>query len=141
MAHLSLVTLGVADLGRATAFYEALGWRRSSASVAGTVTFFHGTPVLALFGREDLAADARLATPPQDGSGRQALAMNLATQDEVDHVIALAETNGATVCKRAEHADWGGYSGYFLDLDGHLWEVAHNPGFTLGPDGSVRLAP
>lgn len=140
MAHVSLITLGVVDLERATAFYTALGWERSSASVAGTVTFFHGsTAALGLFGRDDLADDARVTPGSLDASGAVALAMNLESAEAVDDFLTRARSAGATITKDAERADWGGYSGYFRDPDGHLWEVAHNPGFDLRPDGGVLL--
>lgn len=139
MPHISLVTLGVDDLARSTAFYEALGWRRSTASVADTVTFLHGTPVLALYGRDALAGDALLERSAPQQAASVALAMNVATEGDVDDVIATAEQEGAVVCKPPERASWGGYSGYFLDPDDHLWEVAHNPYFALQSDGRVRL--
>ena len=138
MAHISLITLGVDDLDRATAFYEALGWRRSSASVDGTVAFLAGgTVALGLYGRDDLAADAGTRLPP--GSGAVALAMNLPSEDAVDDAIRFAAGAGGEVTRAAERADWGGYSGYVRDPDGHLWEVAHNPGFPLDEDGRVTL--
>ena len=140
MAHLSLITLGVSDLERATAFYAALGWERSAASVPGTVTFFHGsTAALGLFGRDDLADDARVPPGSLHASGAVALAMNVESPEAVDDVLTRVRTAGATITKDAERADWGGYSGYFRDPDGHLWEVAHNPGFELRPDGGVIL--
>jgi uncharacterized protein len=139
MAHVSLITLGVEDLTRATRFYEAMGWERSPASVDGTVTFLTGgTIVLSLFGRDDLAADAG-TNPGSDGTSSIALAMNLPSEDAVDDALATAAGAGATITKPPERADWGGYSGYFADPDGHLWEVAHNPGFALLPDGRVDL--
>lgn len=141
MAHISLVTLGVEDLRRATRFYEALGWRRSAASVAGTVTFLEGgSVVLALYGRADLVADAGLTAPlPAPGPAPVALAVNVANPAEVDHELATAGRAGGTITRPAETADWGGYSGYFTDPDGHLWEVAYNPGFPLLADGRVLL--
>lgn len=139
MAHISLVTLGVDDLTSATAFYEALGWRLSTASVAGTVSFFHGTPVLALFGREDLAGDAHLEPPGRDAPATSALAINLTGAQAVDDMLAAAQQAGGRICRSARRTEWGGYSGYFLDLDGHLWEVAHNPHFGLNADGRVTL--
>ena len=139
MAHVSLITLGVADLERATRFYEEMGWHRSSASVDGTVTFLRGgAVVLSLFGRQELATDA--GVPPCGGGGATvALAVNLASEDLVDDTLAAAQRAGGRITKAAERAEWGGYSGYFADLDGHLWEVAHNPGFGLLPDGRVQL--
>jgi uncharacterized protein len=139
VAHVSLITLGVRDLAGATRFYEAMGWRRSSASVEGTVAFLRGgAVVLGLFGREDLAADG--GVQPGTGSGPTvAFAMNVATEDAVDGTLTAAELAGGRITKAAARTDWGGYSGYFQDLDGHLWEVAVNPGFELLPDGRVVL--
>lgn len=139
MSYVSLVTLGVEDLADATRFYEAMGWRRSSASVDGTVAFLRGgAVVLSLFGREELAADAGVA-PSSGGGAAIALAMNVATEGAVDETLAAAARAGGRVTKPAQRSDWGGYSGYFEDLDEHLWEVAHNPGFALLPDGRVQL--
>lgn len=140
MAHVSLITLGVDDLDRATAFYEAWGWRRSSASVAGVVAFLDGgTVALGLFGREDLAADAGVGIGAPGEHGSVALAMNLASPDEVDDALRSAAAAGGRVTRPAAATEWGGYSGYVRDPDGHLWEVAHNPGFPLRDDGSVEL--
>jgi uncharacterized protein len=138
--RLSLVTLGVADLERSRRFYEqGLGWRRGNTN-AEVVFFQIGGAVLALWSRAALAADAR---QPDAGGGHGfggiALAYNTRTREEVDQVLAEAKAAGATIPKPAEDAFWGGYSGYFADPDGHLWEVAWNPGWTLLEDGSVRL--
>lgn len=139
MAHVSLVTLGVDDLDAATAFYTALGWRRSSASVAGEVAFMvGGAVVLGLYGRHDLARDAGLE-PAGGGHGDVALAMNVDSPRAVDDAIGAAVAAGGRVTRAAETAEWGGYSGYVSDLDGHLWEIAHNPGFPLQPDGRITL--
>lgn len=139
-AHISLVTLGVDDVARATAFYEAMGWTRSSASVEGTVAFLQGGAiVLGLFGRADLEADAHLPSTPARGFAHVALAMNVASEDAVDERLATAAAAGASIPKPAEQTEWGGRSGYFADPDGHLWEVAHNPGFGLLPDGRIVL--
>ena len=136
--RLSLVTLGVTDVGRARRFYEdGLGWRRGNDHEE--VVFFQlGGMVLALWGREALAEDARL---PGAGSGFGgiALAYNTRSREEVDAVLKEAEAAGATILKPAENTVWGGYSGYFADPDGHLWEVAWNPGWTLAADGSISL--
>ena len=136
--RLSLVTLGVADLERARRFYEdGLGWRRSNKEAE--VAFYQaGGMVLALWSRQALAADAHL---PAEGSGFRgiALAYNARTREEVDAVLAEAKAAGAAIPKPAEDAFWGGYSGYFADPDGHLWEVAWNPHWTIAADGSVRL--
>jgi predicted lactoylglutathione lyase len=133
----SLVTLGVADVPAATAFYERLGWRRSSASVDGDVTFI-GTPggLLALWGAGDLARDAGLAGAPAPTSSRGvALAINLGSTSEVDEAIAAWVAAGGTVTRPAEATEWGGYSGYVADPDGHLWELAHNPFWPLDERG------
>jgi uncharacterized protein len=140
MAHISLITLGVDDLARATAFYTALGWEMSPASVPDVVTFLRGgTVALALWGRDDLAADAVVAPDPPGRHGNVALAMNLSSEAEVDGALAAAADAGGIVTKPATRTEWGGYSGYFADPDGHLWEVAHNPGFPLDADGRVTL--
>lgn len=133
MAYISLVTLGVQDLARATAFYEALGWRKSTYSVDNVVSFLAGgTVVLALYGREALSNDAHV-------TATASYAMNTYTADEVDEVMRVAAAAGATVTAPATRMEWGGYVGYFTDGDGHLWEVAHNPDFPLGDDGLVYL--
>ncbi len=131
-AHLSLITLGVADVARSTAFYESLGWQRAEASEP-TITFLRlGTPgggwvVLGLFGADHLAADAHLEAAPASGFRGVTLASNQASRDDVDRVVAAFVTAGATVVKAPEAVFWGGYSGYVADPDGHLWEIAHNP--------------
>jgi hypothetical protein len=134
----TLVTLGVRDLGRSTAFYEALGWRRSFKGAEGVSFFQCGSVVLALFPREALAADAGV---PADGWGFEGFAMayNARTRAEVDAVLAEAQAAGGTIVKPAKDAFWDGYSGYLRDLDGHLWEVAWNPGFPLDETGAIRL--
>jgi catechol 2,3-dioxygenase-like lactoylglutathione lyase family enzyme len=136
--RLSLVTLGVADLERARRFYEdGLGWRRGN-NHPEVVFYQIGGAVLALWRRDALAQDAHL---PDAGSGFGgiALAYNARTREEVDAVLAEAEAAGAKILKPAEDAFWGGYSGYFADPDGHVWEVAWNPEWTIADDGSVRL--
>jgi uncharacterized protein len=136
--RLSLVTLGVADLERSRRFYEdGLGWHRGNDHPE--VVFYQlGGMVLALWGRAALAQDAHL---PGAGSGFGgiALAYNARSREEVDAVLAEAKAAGAAILKPAEHAFWGGYCGYFADPDGHPWEVAWNPDWTLADDGSVRL--
>ena len=140
MAHVSLITLGTDDLSRSTAFYEAIGWRLSSASVQGAVSFLEGgTVVLGLFDREGLAADAGVEADPAGAHGNVALAVNLPSEEEVDDLLRMAHAAGATITKPAQPTDWGGYSGYFRDPDGHLWEVAHNPHFPLGEEGRIEL--
>jgi catechol 2,3-dioxygenase-like lactoylglutathione lyase family enzyme len=134
--RISLVTLGVADIGRARAFYEALGW--SGESPDGEVVFFQaGGMVVALWSREKLAEDSGV----EDGGGwgGVTLAHNVDSPAAVDAVLAEAETAGASVSRPGAPTFWGGYSGIFVDPDGHPWEVAHNPGWVLDADGSVRL--
>ena len=135
---MTLVTLGVADVATSTAFYERLGFVRSSAS-NDSVTFFHmrGT-VLGLYGRAALAADAHVDNTPAGFSG-VTIAHNLATEDAVDQAFAHAIASGATAVKQPEKVFWGGYSGYFADPDGHLWELACNPFMPLGADGHMVL--
>ena len=137
-ARVSLITLGVADVARATEFYRALGWPLSKASVEGDVSFFRtGGALVALFGTAALADDAGVpaATGASGGFRGVSLAINLASPEEVDAALASAVAAGAALVKPARKAEWGGYHGYFADLDGHLWEVAHNPFWELGPDG------
>jgi uncharacterized protein len=141
--RLSLVTLGVRDLARARRFYEeGLGWRRDG-GVEGEVAFYQlGGMILALWGVDDLAGDARLklspATPGKSFGGL-ALAYNTRSPAEVDAVLREAEAAGAVILKPATRTDWGGTAGYFADPDGHTWEVAHNPFWTLREDGTVSL--
>ena len=136
--RMSLVTLGVADMRRARRFYEhGLGWKPGFAS--DEVVFYEtGGPIIALFGRRDLAADAQI-DDDESTFGGIALAHNVRSRDDVDAVLAEAAAAGAAILKSAEETPWGGYSGYFADLDGHLWEIAFNPAWTIGADGSVRM--
>ena len=134
--RLSLVTLGVSDMARARGFYERLGWRASSAS-NDAVTFFQASGVVfGLYGRDSLAEDATVS-PEGSGFSGVALAHNTANREAVDAVIAEAEAAGGTVVKSAEDVFWGGYSGYFADPDGHLWEVAWNPHFPFDDAGNL----
>lgn len=136
--RLSFITLGVADVARARAFYETLGWRALPQSNE-SVTFFQcGGIVFALFGRLALAEDAGLA-PHGEGFSGFALAHNVREKDEVDTVLAEAEAAGGKILKRGQEAFWGGYTGYFSDPDGHVWEVAWNPGGLIGEDGSFSF--
>ena len=138
MLRMSLITLGVADVEAATAFYEKFGLRKSSAS-QDSVSFFQlGPTVLGLFGRDDLTKDGN-AAPVWSGNGGIALAQNLRSEAEVDRLMAHAEAIGATILKTPQRAFWGGYHGYFADPDGHVWEVAYNPFFNLDESGSVIL--
>ena len=136
--RVSLITLGVADLERSRAFYERLGWRRSMAQTEGIVFFQAGSIALALYPRNELAKDAHVTSDGQGFSGIT-LAYNGRTRAEVDSVLNEAAAAGAKIVKPAEEAFWGGYSGYFSDPDGFLWEVAWNPGFAIAEDGSVRI--
>jgi catechol 2,3-dioxygenase-like lactoylglutathione lyase family enzyme len=136
--RLSLVTLGVTDVERSRAFYEALGWRGQT--VEETVFFQLGGQALVLWGRDKLAADAGVPDDQGDtGFAGITLAQNVRSPDEVDDIVARAVTAGATVTRSAAPTFYGGYAAYFRDLDGHLWEVAPNPGFTLTDDGSLEL--
>jgi uncharacterized protein len=138
-ARINLVTLGVSDVARSTAFYGALGWTPADGSQP-EITFLQlGPVVLALFGHDDLADDAHLPRQPQPLFRGVSLAINLEDEAAVDAAMAAAAAAGATVVKPAERVFWGGYSGYVADPDGHLWEIAHNPHWTIGADGLVRL--
>ena len=136
--RLTLVTLGVADVARARAFYEALGFKASSDSNRSVTFFDAGGVVLALFGRAALAEDAHVANTDAGFSG-VTLAHNVSSDADVDRVLADAVDAGATLLKPGQKVFWGGYSGYFSDPDGHLWEVAHNPFWPLSEDGQVVL--
>jgi catechol 2,3-dioxygenase-like lactoylglutathione lyase family enzyme len=135
--RVSLITLGVADLAASRRFYEALGWR--CAEVEETVFVQAGGSAVVLWGREKLAADAGIEDPGGGGFGGIALAQNVRSPEEVDAILAAAESAGATITKPAAKTFYGGYAAYFADPDGHLWEVAHNPGFTLTEDGALVL--
>lgn len=136
--RVSIVTLGVADLERSREFYERLGWRRSTSKSEGIVFFQVGGMAFALYPREELAKDANV---PSDGDGFRgiSLAYNTRNHDDVDAVLEGAKTAGAKILKPAQEAFWGGYSGYFSDPDGFLWEVAWNPFFAIAEDGSICL--
>jgi hypothetical protein len=138
---ISLVTLGVRDVVASTRFYEQLGFRRSSASVEGDVSFFHTTGgLLAVWGMGDLRRDAQAGDEVQPGTFRGvALAINVESEAAVDAALATAEGAGARIVKPAEATEWGGYQGYFTDPDEHHWEVAYNPFWPLGPDGLPQL--
>jgi catechol 2,3-dioxygenase-like lactoylglutathione lyase family enzyme len=136
--RISLITLGVSNLERSGKFYEHLGWRRSMANAEGIIFFQAGGMALALYPRSHLAKDANVPPEGQGFSGI-ALAYNARTRDEVDKVLSEAETAGAIILKPAHEAFWGGYSGYFVDPDNFLWEVAWNPSFSIAEDGSIHL--
>ena len=135
--RVTVVTLGVRDLARARAFYEALGWS-SGASPADDIVFFQaGEMVLALWDRARLAEDS--CVRDTDGWGGVTLALNLDSPAEVDAVTDQARAAGARIGREPAATFWGGYSAIFVDPDGHPWEIAHNPHWTLTPDGGVRL--
>jgi hypothetical protein len=135
--RVSLVTLGVADLARSRAFYEALGWKTGAAPGDDVVFFQAGGMIVALWSREALAEDSGVEDP--GGWGGIALAYNARSPEDVDSALAEAERAGARIARRGAPTFWGGYSGIFVDPDGHPWEIAHNPGWTLAADGSVSL--
>jgi len=135
--RVTLITLGVADLARARTFYAALGWAPADGAEAVSFYQMHGA-ALALFRHDDLAADQG-RTGAALGHGAIALAQNFATRAEVDAAYALALSAGATPLKPPESVFWGGYSGYYADPDGHVWEMALNPFWPLAPDGSLTL--
>jgi uncharacterized protein len=133
----SLVTLGVSDYARAKAFYEALGWS-AGLDVQETAFFPANGVVLTLWGRDKLAADTGVV---DDGAswGGITLAHNVGSRQEVHEVIELARRNGAEIAREPAETFYGGFAGVFRDLDGHAWEIAHNPGFGLDADGSIVL--
>jgi uncharacterized protein len=135
--RISLVTVGVADVPRARAFYEALGWRGQE--VQETVFFQAGGQALVLWSRAKVADDAGLSEPGTDGFGGMTLAHNVRSRDEVDEIMRAAHSAGATILKSARETFYGGYAGFFTDPDGHVWEIAHNPGFTINADGTLAL--
>lgn len=139
-ARVSFITLGVADLDRATRFYQAFGWPLSSGSVPGDVSFFRTDGgLLALWGTKDLAADLGLPPTPGAGFRATAVAMNLDSPAQVDEALSCAATAGGKVLVAGRKTIWGGYQGYFADPDGHIWEVVHNPDFPIGADGRPTL--
>ena len=136
--RISLITLGVAEIGRARRFYEALGFVASPASQDDVAFYQSGGMALALYPRDRLAEDATVPDTPPGFSG-VTVAINLRSPAEVDALLAHAVACGGRLVKPGQAVFWGGYLGYFADPDGHLWEVAHNPFFPLGEDGSLRL--
>jgi uncharacterized protein len=135
--RISLITLGVADVNRARTFYERLGWRGQE--VEETVFFQAGGMALVLWGRGKLAGDAGVRESGAGGFGGVTLAHNVRSRAEVDALLAGAAEAGAEITQAARETFYGGYAGYFADPDGHLWEIAYNPGFSLGPDGSMTV--
>jgi uncharacterized protein len=134
--RVSLITLGVGDLSRARAFYESLGWTTGAAPDDDVVFFQAGCMIVALWDRARLAEDSGIEDAPGFGV---TLAHNVRSPGEVDAVMAEAEAAGATITRPAGETFWGGYSGAFRDPEGHPWEIAHNPRWTVADDGSVSL--
>jgi len=137
--RVSVITLGVADLAAARAFYEGLGWTTRADPGDDVVFFQAGGSVVALWSRERLAEDSCVTDSP--GWGGITLSHNVRSPAEVDAVIEQARAAGARIGREPAETFWGGYSGVFLDPDGHPWEVAHNPHWTVADDGSVALGP
>ncbi|MGH2756725.1 MAG: VOC family protein [Actinomycetota bacterium] len=135
--RVSLITLGVADLARARAFYEALGWTTDAQQEDDVVFFQAGGMIVALWDRARLAEDTTVLDT--GGWGGITLAHNVRSPQEVDSVLDGAHSAGATITRAGAETFWGGYSGVFVDPDGHAWEVAHNPGWTIEADGSITL--
>ena len=136
--RISIVTLGVVDLDRAVAFYEAMGLVRNPKATEGVAFFQMGGIILGLWPRKELATDGGV---DEAGSGFRgvALAYNTRSDEEVDAVLDAAAKAGGRIVREAGRAFWGGWYGYFADPDGHLWEVAHNPAFTIADDGTISL--
>lgn len=135
--RVSLITLGVSDIARSRAFYEQLGWRGQE--VEGTVFFQAGGQALVLWGRDQLAADACVADDGQSSFAGIALAHNVRSAEEVDQVMRSAASAGAMVTRTPSTTFYGGYAGCFRDPDGHVWEIAFNPGFPLDDAGRLTV--
>lgn len=136
--RVSIITLGVSDLPAATQFYQKLGWEKSDKS-QDSISFLKGNNVvLGLYGREALAKDVGVENTPSGFSGFS-LALNMLDEKAVDLFVQLAKSVGAKVVKQPQKVFWGGYSGYICDLDGHLWEIAHNPFVGFDARGNLDL--
>lgn len=138
-AVLSIVTLGVDDIARASAFYEALGWERTESSQEDVVWFRTPHAYLGLFGRDALAEDAGIEPGGRTAFDGVTFGINVASQAEVDALFARAEAAGAHPLKRPAVTFWGGYGAYFADLDGHAWEIAHNPAWAIDEEGRLTI--
>lgn len=141
-ANFTIVTLGVVDLERSARFYRDLGWEQRGDLADGIVWFRTSGSWLGLFGHDALAADAHLQATPSDqlpAYRAVTLALNLESQDAVDRAFVRVQEVGGRVVKPAEATPWGGYSGYFADPDGHLWEIAHAPGFPIDEHGRIDI--
>lgn len=137
-ARISIVTIGVADVGRSVAFYEALGWQRCASSMDEIAWFRTADSYLGIFGWNDLADDADLVEPTRGTFGGVSLAINVETRDVVDAALAEAIAAGGTILKPGTELPFG-YGGYFADPDGHAWEVCFNPSFPIGADGRITI--
>jgi uncharacterized protein len=135
--RVSLVTLGVSDLARSRAFYEALGWRSDSKPEEGVVFFQSGGMVFGLWSRDELAKDSEVVD--NGGWGGVTLAYNVGSPQAVDAFLDRARAAGGRIAREGGETFWGGYNGVFLDPDGHAWEIAHNPFWTLSDRGDVTL--
>ena len=136
---LNLITLGVDNFERSVGFYEkGLGWKKSEKSMPDLALFQLGGIVLALYPRNELAADTTLPYEPSSFAGLT-LSHNTTSEKEVDEILRQVEALGATIVKPGQKVFWGGYSGYFKDLDGHLFEVAYNPFWEMDKDGNLTL--
>jgi catechol 2,3-dioxygenase-like lactoylglutathione lyase family enzyme len=138
-AQFGIVTLGVSDLDRSSAFYEALGWERCASSNESICWFRTTGSYVGLFPYESLAADADLPTSPREPFRGVTLAINVESEEAVGRALNEAATVGGEIIKPAQRAEWGGYSGYFTDPDGYPWEVAFNPNFELNEGGRVLI--
>lgn len=138
-ARLTLLTICVSDLARSTAFYEALGFRRRARKAEGVAFFDAGGVILSLWSAAEMGKDAGIAVERPAGFRDVSLAWNVASPEEVDGATARAAAAGARVLRKPGTVFWGGYTSYFADPDGHIWEVAHNPGFPLTDDGRLTL--
>ena len=141
-ANFSIVTLGVADLERSARFYRDLGWEQRGDLSQGITWFKTAGSWIGLFGYDALAEDAALTPIPEGELPAYrgiTLALNLASEDAVDLAFARVHEVGGRIVKPAHRLEWGGYSGYFADPDGHLWEICHNPGFPLDDDGRIEI--
>jgi catechol 2,3-dioxygenase-like lactoylglutathione lyase family enzyme len=137
--RLSMITLGVDDVARARAFYEKLGWKAGNAADADVAFFQCPGMILGLWDRASLAEDSGLPLSDGGAGGISTPAINFASPEEVDAVLAEAQDAGARIARKGAPTFWGGYSGVFVDPDGHAWEVAHNPHWTISSDGSTKL--
>ena len=137
-ARISIVTIGVADVARSVAFYEALGWERADSSMTEIAWFRTADSWLGIFGSEDLAADANLTGASRGSFGGITLAINVETREAVDEALDAAVRAGGSLLKSGTELPFG-YGGYFADPDGHAWEVCYNPGFPIEPDGRIRI--